>query len=160
MIKDDTPDERAPAPVEGPTLIAVYDGDPLKPALDGDAGIDLRAKFDGPNIVLRPGQREPIPTGIRLAIPRGFAGLILPRSGLALQYGVTVANSPGLIDSGYRGEVIVVLANHGEERFIVQSGERIAQLVVIQPAFLPIVQASELDETERGDAGFGSTGVA
>ena len=123
------------------------------------AGMDLRAAVpeDAP-ITLRPGDRHAVPTGLAMAIPPGFEGQVRPRSGLALRHGVTCLNSPGTVDADYRGEVMVILINHGPEDFVVRRGERIAQLLVS-----PVSQASwrevdTLDGTARGDGGFGSTG--
>ena len=125
------------------------------------AGMDLRAAVpaDSP-LTLRPGDRHAVPTGLAMAIPPGFEGQVRPRSGLALRHGVTCLNSPGTIDADYRGEVMVILVNHGPEAFTVRRGERIAQLLIS-----PVVQANwreveSLDETARGRGGFGSTGAA
>lgn len=126
-------------------------------ARPGDAGADLYARSDA--VVAAGGGRALIPTGIRLAIPEGFAGFVQPRSGLALRHGLTLANSPGLIDSGYRDELAVILINTDpREDFKVVRGDRIAQLViqrVEQAAFVPV---DRLDESERGLGGFGHTG--
>ena len=123
---------------------------------EGDAGFDLHSRID---LMLEPGERAVIPTGIGVAIPRGYAGLVLPRSGLAARHGITMVNSPGLIDSGYRGEVAVILLNTDKyASFHIKHGDRIAQMVIQkieEVSFLPI---PELDETERGAGGFGSTG--
>jgi dUTP pyrophosphatase len=123
------------------------------------AGMDLRAAVpeDEP-LTLRPGARLAVPTGLAMAIPAGFEGQVRPRSGLAFKHGVTCLNTPGTIDADYRGEVKVILINHGPEDFVIRRGERIGQLVVA-----PVVQATwtevaSLDETERGAGGFGSTG--
>ena len=123
------------------------------------AGMDLRAAVpeDEP-LTLRPGSRFPVPTGLAFALPPGFEGQVRPRSGLALKHGVTCLNSPGTVDADYRGEVKVILINHGEEDFVIRRGERIAQLVIS-----PVVQAAwaeveSLDDTARGFGGFGSTG--
>jgi dUTP pyrophosphatase len=123
------------------------------------AGMDLRAALpeDEP-LTLHPGDRRPVPTGIAIAIPPGFEGQVRPRSGLALRHGVTCLNSPGTVDADYRGEVMVILINHGPEAFVVRRGERIAQLLIS-----PVVQATwreveALDDTARGAGGFGSTG--
>ena len=123
------------------------------------AGMDLRAAVpeDEP-LTLRPGSRFPVPTGLAIALPPGFEGQVRPRSGLAFKHGVTCLNSPGTVDADYRGEVKVILVNHGEEDFVIRRGERIAQLVIA-----PVVQAvwaevASLDETARGAGGFGSTG--
>ena len=128
-------------------------------AKPGDAGVDLRSSID---IVLQPGgHRSLVPTGIALAIPEGYAGFVQPRSGLALKHGVTCLNTPGLIDSGYRGELKVLLINTDpSEPFEITKGERIAQLViqaVEQPRF---VLVDELPTSERGEGGFGHTGRA
>jgi dUTP pyrophosphatase len=123
------------------------------------AGMDLRAAVpqDEP-LTLRPGSRFPVPTGLAFALPPGFEGQVRPRSGLAFKHGVTCLNSPGTVDADYRGEVKVILINHGEEDFVIRRGERIAQLVIA-----PVVQAAwsevgSLDDTARGAGGFGSTG--
>ena len=127
----------------------------------GAAGLDLRAAVpeDAP-LTLAPGAFALVPTGLQLALPAGTEGQVRPRSGLALRHGVTVLNSPGTLDSSYRGEVGVLLVNHGREPFVVVRGERIAQLVVA--AYLPVrlVPAHALGETARGAGGFGSTGTA
>lgn len=124
---------------------------------EGAAGFDLRADVDV-ELVIPPMGRAAVPTGIALAIPHGAEGQVRPRSGLALKHGVTCLNSPGTIDSDYRGEVLVILANLGDRPFTVRRGDRIAQIV-----FAPVAEASirvvdSLDDTERGDGGFGSTG--
>jgi len=125
-------------------------------ARPGDAGLDLRAA-EGAR--LEPGERRLVPTGLAVAIPPGHAGLVLPRSGLAMQNGVTVLNAPGLIDSGYRGELKVLLINHGAEPVDLARGERIAQLVVQPVAEVKLVEIDRLPESERGEGGFGSTGA-
>ena len=126
-------------------------------AHDGDAGADLTASEA---MVLEPGDRALVPTGMAMAIPVGFAGLVLPRSGLAIRSGVTVINAPGLIDAGYRGELRVALINHGRDAFRIERGDRIAQLVIVAVE-RPVYQEVEvLEESARGDGGFGSTGVA
>jgi len=125
-------------------------------ARQGDAGLDLAAAA---TVTLEPGGRELVPTGLRVAIPDGYAGLVLPRSGLALRSGVTVLNAPGLIDSGYRGEIGVLLVNHGAEPVTVQRGERIAQLVIQPVARAELVEVRELPGSRRGGGGFGSTGA-
>ena len=125
-------------------------------AREGDAGLDLAAAT---TVTLPPGGRQLVPTGLRVAIPIGHAGLVLPRSGLALRSGVTVLNAPGLIDAGYRGEVGVLLVNHGAEAVTVTRGERIAQLVIQPVERATVVEVRELDATPRGAGGFGSTGV-
>lgn len=123
----------------------------------GAAGADIRARLPE-TVRLEPGQRYLVPTGLRLQLPAGFEAQVRPRSGLAVKYGVTCLNSPGTIDSDYRGELKVLLVNLGTEAFDVADGERIAQLVVapvVLAEFIPVVL---LSETIRGDAGFGSTG--
>ena len=125
-------------------------------ARPGDAGLDLRASE---SVRLEPGERRLVPTGLAVAIPPGYAGLVLPRSGLAMQKGVTVLNAPGLIDSGYRGELKVLLINHGAEPADLARGERIAQLVVQPVAEVKLVEVDRLPESERGAGGFGSTGA-
>lgn len=126
-------------------------------AYAGDAGVDLRSTCD---IVLQPFERALIPCGIALAIPRGYAGFVLPRSGLAAKHGVSIVNAPGLIDSDYRGEVGVVLVNlDAHEPFVVERGDRIAQLVILQVPVVEFDQNEQLPETERGTGGFGSSGV-
>lgn len=123
------------------------------------AGMDLRAAVpeDEP-VILRPGDRHAVPTGLAFALPAGFEAQVRPRSGLALKSGITCLNSPGTVDADYRGEVKVILINHGPEAFTIRRGDRIAQLVIA-----PVVQATwaevaSLDETARGSGGFGSTG--
>lgn len=125
-------------------------------ARDGDAGLDLHAAEGG---TLGPGERRTIRTGLALAIPQGFAGFVLPRSGLALRHGVTVLNAPGLIDAGYRGELQVLLVNHGNASIPIERGERIAQLVIQRIEHVDLVEVEELPESERGAGGFGSTGA-
>ena len=107
---------------------------------------------------MEPGERAVVGTGVAVAVPDGYAGLVVPRSGLAVRFGIGVVNSPGLIDSGYRGEVKVILVNHGRERFAVARGDRIAQLVVLAVAPLEVLEVEELGDTARGNGGFGSTG--
>ena len=121
----------------------------------GDAGLDLYARYP---MVLAPGERAAAATGMAAAIPPGCAGLIVPRSGLAARSGVGVVNAPGLIDSGYRGEIKVVLINHGREVFEIARADRIAQLVIVPRAAPEIELVEHLDETERGPGGFGSSG--
>jgi dUTP pyrophosphatase len=124
------------------------------------AGMDLRAAVpaDAP-VTLGPGDRDLLPTGLKIALPEGYEGQVRPRSGLAHRHGVTVLNSPGTIDADYRGEVKVLLINHGPEPFTVERGMRIAQLVVAQYARVAWVEQSALEETVRGPGGFGSTGT-
>lgn len=126
-------------------------------AKPGDAGVDLRATVD---VVLEPGGgRGLVPTGVAVAIPRGYAGFVQPRSGLAMKHGVTCLNTPGLIDADYRGELKVLLVNTDpREPFEVKRGERIAQLVIQAVEHVAFIEVDELDETERGEGGFGHTG--
>jgi dUTP pyrophosphatase len=124
----------------------------------GDAGLDLRAAV---GVTVKPGERAMVPTGVAVAIPEGHAGLVLPRSGLALKRGLTLANAPGLIDAGYRGEVVCAVVNlDPHEAVEIAPGDRIAQLVIVKlPAVSPM-WAEALPETARGVGGFGSTGEA
>jgi dUTP diphosphatase len=122
----------------------------------GDAGVDLPTRVP---TKLAPGERAAIPTGIAVAIPDGYAGFVVPRSGLAVRNGISVVNGPGLIDSGYRGEIHVVLINLGQELVTFERGERIAQLVVVPAAVPEFVVVDELPESARGTDGFGSTGA-
>ncbi|MGI9649384.1 MAG: dUTP diphosphatase [Acidimicrobiia bacterium] len=121
----------------------------------GDAGTDLYSRIDS---VLASGQRQMIPTGIAVAVPEGYAGLVVPRSGNAARHGIGVVNAPGLLDSGYRGEINVILVNHGGDPFTIKRGDRIAQLVVTPFVVQDFVEVDELPESVRGDGGFGSTG--
>lgn len=124
---------------------------------DGAAGLDLAALVDY-EVAIPPGGRALVGTGIAIELPHGLEAQVRPRSGLALKHGVTVLNSPGTIDEDYRGEVKVLLVNHGEEEFTVRSGERIAQLVVARVERVAL-EESDLSETRRGDGGYGHTGV-
>ena len=127
----------------------------------GSAGMDLRAAVpEGEPLVLAPGARAAVPTGLAMALPDGFEGQVRPRSGLALKNGVTCLNTPGTIDSDYRGEVRVILANLGAEPFEIVRGMRIAQLVVAPVVQAQPVEVGDLDDTARGAGGFGSTGTA
>jgi dUTP pyrophosphatase len=122
----------------------------------GDAGLDLRAA-EGAKV--EPGERAMVPTGVAVAIPAGHAGLVLPRSGLATRHGLTLANAPGLIDAGYRGEVIVAVVNLDREQpVVIEAGDRIAQLVVVEVPDVQPTWADELSPSARGVGGFGSTG--
>ncbi len=127
-------------------------------ATSQSAGMDLRANIDE-QIVLKPFERRLIPTGLHIALPVGYEAQIRPRSGLALKHGITVLNSPGTVDADYRGEVMVLLVNLSQEEFIINDGERIAQMVIAkhEQGILELVE--ELDETERGAGGYGHTGV-
>jgi dUTP pyrophosphatase len=123
------------------------------------AGLDVVAGVpEGAPVAIPPGARALIPTGFALELPRGCEAQVRPRSGLALKHGVTLLNSPGTIDSDYRGELMVILVNHGDEPFLVRRGERIAQLVIAPVSHAEIVAAEELAATVRGPGGFGSTG--
>jgi len=124
------------------------------------AGLDLCAAVpEGKPVVLKPGERAAIPSGLVFAIPPGFEGQVRPRSGLALKHAVTVLNAPGTIDSDYRGEILVVLVNLGAEPFVVSRGMRIAQIVFAPVARVTLHQVHSLEATARGDGGFGSTGL-
>ena len=126
---------------------------------DGAAGMDLRAAVpDEAPLVLKPGARAMVPTGLAFAVPRGFEAQVRPRSGLAAKAGVTCLNTPGTVDSDYRGEVKVILVNLGEEDFTIRRGDRIAQLVIAPFARASWSEVANLDETARGAGGFGSTG--
>jgi dUTP pyrophosphatase len=122
------------------------------------AGMDLRANIEAP-ITLRPMERRLIPTGLHIALPEGYEAQVRPRSGLALKRGVTVLNSPGTIDADYRGEVGVLLINLSQEDFVINDGERIAQMVIARHEQADFVVVEELDQTERGEGGYGHTGV-
>lgn len=121
------------------------------------AGMDLRANLSE-GLLLKSGERLLVPTGLFIALPEGYEAQIRPRSGLALKHGITVLNSPGTIDADYRGEVKVLLINHGAEDFEIKDGERIAQMVIAAHARIEWNSVTELEETERGAGGFGSTG--
>ena len=127
----------------------------------GAAGVDLAAALsEGEELVLVPGKRAMVPTGLALALPAGFEGQVRPRSGLAAKHGVTVLNAPGTIDCDYRGEVKVILVNHGDAPLTIRRGDRIAQLVVAPVSGVDFDLMESLDETERGSSGHGSTGLA
>lgn len=126
-------------------------------ASGGSAGLDLRAALTD-ELRLAPGERALVPTGLIAAIPPGWEGQVRPRSGLALRHGLTLLNTPGTIDSDYRGELQVLVVNLGQEPVTLSRGERIAQLVLAPVAALPIVEVEVLDDTDRGPGGFGSTG--
>lgn len=139
--------------------LPAYEGLPLpEPATSHSAGVDLRAAVDK-TVLIKPGERTLIPAGISVAVPHGYEWQIRPRSGLALKHGITVLNSPGTIDSDYRGPVGVILINLGSDDFSVSRGDRIAQAVLakVEPVTLELV--NDLDETERGEGGFGHTGI-
>ena len=122
------------------------------------AGMDLRANIDTA-ITLKPMERKLIPTGLFMALPEGYEAQVRPRSGLALKYGITVLNSPGTIDADYRGEVGVILINLSQEDFIINDGERIAQMVIARHETADFEQVEVLDDTERGEGGYGHTGI-
>lgn len=127
-------------------------------ATPGSAGMDLRANIDAP-ITLAPGERKLIPTGIYIALPVGYEAQVRPRSGLALKYGIGLANMLGTCDADFRGQIGVILINLGQEDFVVNDGERIAQMVIAKHERAEWEVVDELDETERGEGGYGHTGV-
>jgi dUTP pyrophosphatase len=122
------------------------------------AGMDIRAAINE-ELVIDAGERVLIPTGLKMALPEGYEAQIRPRSGLAIKHGITMLNSPGTIDADYRGEVKVIAINHGKHPFVVKHGDRIAQMVIAPVVQLPIEAVDKLDETDRGEGGFGSTGI-
>lgn len=122
------------------------------------AGMDIRAALDAP-VIIKPGERALVGTGLQMAIPKGYEAQIRPRSGLAIKHGITMLNAPGTIDADYRGEIKVIVINHGQEDFVVKYGDRIAQMVIAPVHQFPVEEANDLDDTERGEGGFGSTGV-
>ena len=124
---------------------------------EGSVGIDLSASIID-DILIRPDDRELIPTGVAISLPQNIEGQVRPRSGLALKYGITVLNSPGTIDSDYRGEIKVILINHGKEDFLIQNNDRIAQLVFNEVVKVSLKEVDTLDQTSREGKGFGSTG--
>lgn len=127
-------------------------------AYEGDAGFDLRSLV---NITLEPFERALVPTGLAVAIPEGYAGFVLPRSGSAIKQGLSLVNAPGLIDSGYRGELCCICINLDAHNPIeIHAGDRIAQLVIMQVEQLKLIEVSELSETQRGAGGFGSSGLS
>lgn len=126
-------------------------------AKPGDAGADLRSRID---FELEPGERALVPTGVAIALPEGYVGLVHPRSGLATKNGITIVNAPGTVDSGYRGELMVTLLNTDKTKsFHVQRGDRIAQLIIQKYEHATFTVVDELDQTERGSSGFGSSGI-
>ena len=122
------------------------------------AGMDLRANIDE-SIVLHPMERRLVPTGLFMALPAGFEAQIRPRSGLALKHGITVLNTPGTIDADYRGEIMVLLINFSQNDFVINDGERIAQMVIAKHENAEFIEVETLDDTERGTGGYGHTGV-
>jgi dUTP pyrophosphatase len=125
---------------------------------EGASGMDLRAYLDS-DIIVKPMERVKISTGLRIEIPAGFEAQVRPRSGLAIKYGLTVLNSPGTIDSDYRGEIEIILVNLGAQDVIIKDGQRIAQLVIAPVCLALVTETDKLEESPRGSAGFGSTGV-
>lgn len=126
-------------------------------AYNGDAGVDLRSVE---RIVLEPQERAMVATGLAIALPEGYAGFVLPRSGLAAKHGISIVNAPGLIDSNYRGELKVILLNtDSNESFTIEIGDRIAQLIVMPVPTINFEQVEELTESQRGESGFGSSGI-
>lgn len=139
-----------------PVLIFAKAGFEPSYAKAGDAGADLRSTKQ---VSISPGGRELVPTGVSIALPAGFVGLVHPRSGLALKHGITVLNSPGTIDAGYRGEVMVTLYNSSNETFQVEIGDRIAQLLIQSVERAEFIPVAKLPDSDRGQAGYGSTGT-
>ena len=127
-------------------------------ATEGAAGMDVRAAIDEP-IHLEPGERASVPTGIAIALPSGLECQVRPRSGLAMRYGISMVNNPGTVDEDYRGEIRVLLINHGEDPFVIERGERIAQIVIARYERISWENVEELPESNRGTGGFGSTGT-
>ena len=127
-------------------------------ATEQSAGMDLRANLDAP-VTLKPLERRLVPTGLHIALPAGYEAQVRPRSGLALKKGITVLNTPGTIDADYRGEIGVVLINLSQDEFVVEDGERIAQMVIARHEQGDFEEVEILDETERGEGGYGHTGV-
>lgn len=126
-------------------------------ATTGSAGMDIRAALKQ-NLILQPGQTELIPTNLSIEIPRGYEIQVRPRSGLAIKHGVTILNSPGTIDSDYRGELKIILINHGKLPYTITSGDRIAQLVLSKVHIAELEESNKLDDSDRGEGGFGHTG--
>ena len=141
------------------TINVIYSGKHALPQFETahSAGVDLRANLDD-TIILQPGERALVSTGISMALPKGYEAQIRPRSGLAYKFGITVLNSPGTIDADYRGDIGVLLINHGKEAFTIEDGMRIAQLVVAKYTQFNWNEVEHLTVTERGSGGFGSTG--
>lgn len=127
-------------------------------ATDGSSGLDLMAAVES-DLTINPGERKLTPTGIRVAVPAGYEAQIRPRSGLAIKHGLSLVNSPGTIDSDYRGPVMVIVINHGAEPYIIRRGDRIAQMVICPVVRAELIETSELSDTDRGDGGFGHTGI-
>ena len=129
---------------------------PLR-ATGGSVGYDLCAALEEP-VTLNPGETKPVPTGLAMAIPEGYGGFLFARSGLAVKHGIAPANCVGVIDSDYRGEVLIGLHNHGNTPYTIQPGERVGQLVLLAAALPEVTECEALEETQRGAGGFGSTG--
>jgi dUTP pyrophosphatase len=127
-------------------------------ATEGSAGLDLLAAVDG-EIVLKPGERKLVPTGLSIAMPLGYEAQVRPRSGLALKHGITLINAPGTIDSDYRGEIKCPMVNHGDEPFRITRGMKIAQMIIARHEIAELEEVSELPDSARGTGGFGSTGT-
>jgi len=148
-----------PVPVEISLLDHAEGLDLPTYATTHSAGMDLRAAIAADEVLsLGPGERSLVPTGLKIGLPAGFEAQVRPRSGLAVKYGVTVLNSPGTIDADYRGEVKVILVNHGAEPFEIRRGDRIAQMIVVRHATIRWERTDDLSSTERGEGGFGHTG--
>lgn len=126
---------------------------------DGSSGLDIRASVDKP-VILEPGDIRLIPTGLSVSIPPGFEGQIRPRSGLALKHGIGMVNSPGTIDSDYRGEIGIVMINWSDRPFTIKRGDRIAQMVITRVCCAVVFEVKDLSDTERGEGGFGHSGVS
>ena len=127
-----------------------------KYAHDNDAGVDLYSCEDA---TLKPGERKLIKTGIKIAVPEGYEAQVRPRSGLAIKHGLSICNTPGTVDAGYRGEICVILINHGQEKFQVEKGMRICQMIFNKVEQAEFEEVDELDQTTRGEGGFGHTGT-
>lgn len=134
----------------------IHDGQPLQKAHEDDAAYDIRANISG---ILKPGEQMMVPTGVRVAMAPGYCCFVQPRSGLAAKHGITVGNSPGLIDSGYRNEIFVIMKNHGEKAFSFSAGERIAQILFLELPEVTLEKVDELPDSDRGTNGIGSTGT-
>lgn len=122
------------------------------------AGMDIRAAVKE-SVTLKPGERKLIPTGLQMALPEGYEAQMRPRSGLAIKHGIAMVNAPGTIDADYRGEIMSILINHGQEDFVINHGDRIAQMVIAPVVQCSSIEVEELEATERGSGGFGSTGI-
>ena len=125
---------------------------------EGSSGMDIRASVKEP-VLMEPGEIKPIPTGLAVSIPPGYEGQIRPRSGLAFKYGVGLVNSPGTIDSDYRGEISIIIINWGEKSFTIRRGDRIAQMIISKVYRADLLEIDDLDSTKRGEGGFGHSGI-